>query len=60
MRLLAFSGSPQPSHAMDVTEHLEAGIASLRCHELYLTNLGGDMADPGSFLVRRPRRPARR
>ena len=50
VRFLAFSGSPQPSHAVDVTDHLDAGIASLRCHELYLTNLGGDMADPGSFL----------
>ena len=50
VRLLAFSGSPQPSHAVDVTDHLDAGIASLRCHELYLANLGGDMADPGSFL----------
>lgn len=50
VRLVAFSGSPQPSHAVDVTDHLDAGIASLRCHELYLANLGGDMADPGSFL----------
>jgi hypothetical protein len=50
VRLLAFSGSPQPSHAVDVTDHLDAGIASLRCHELYLANLGGDMADAGSFL----------
>ena len=33
-----------------MTETLDAGIASLRCHELYLSNLGGDMADPDTFL----------
>jgi LmbE family N-acetylglucosaminyl deacetylase len=49
-RLVAFSGSPQPSHAVDVTGHLDAGIESLRRHEVYLSNLGGDMADPGAFL----------
>lgn len=52
VRLVAFSGSPQPSHAVDVTDSLDAGIASLRCHELYLSHLGGDMADPGGFLRR--------
>lgn len=50
VRFIGFSGSPQPSHAVDVTDHLDAGTESLRCHELYLANLGGDMADPGSFL----------
>ncbi len=50
VRLVAFSGSPQPSHAVDVTDTIDAGIESLRCHELYLANLDGDMADPGGFL----------
>ncbi len=50
VHMVAFSGSPQPTHAVDVTDTLDAGIDSLRCHELYLTHLGGDMADPGSFL----------
>jgi LmbE family N-acetylglucosaminyl deacetylase len=49
-RFVALSGSPQPTHAVDVTDHLDAGIASLRCHEVYLSNLGGDMADVGGFL----------
>jgi LmbE family N-acetylglucosaminyl deacetylase len=48
--LVAFSGSPQPTHAVDVTNHLDRGVASLRCHETYLRNLGGDMADPDEFL----------
>ena len=49
-RFVAFSGSPQAMHAVDVGDTLDAGIASLRCHELYLSNLGGDMADPDEFL----------
>jgi LmbE family N-acetylglucosaminyl deacetylase len=50
VRFAAFNGSPAASHAVDVTEHLDRGIESLRCHETYLRNLGGDMADAGSFL----------
>lgn len=49
-RFVAFSGSPHPTHAVDVTEHLEAGIASLRCHAIYLANLGGDPDSAGAFL----------
>ena len=48
VRLAAFSGSPQPTHAVDVTDHLDAGIESLRRHELYLSVLGG--ADVGEFV----------
>lgn len=42
VRFAAFNASPQSTHAVDVTGYLERGIESLRCHELYLTNLGGD------------------
>lgn len=49
-RFVAFSGSPVATHAVDVTDTLEAGIASLRCHRVYLEHLGGDMADVGGFL----------
>ncbi len=49
-RFVAVSGSPEATHAVDVGDTLERGIASLRCHELYLANLGGDMADAGEFL----------
>lgn len=51
-RFVAFSGSPQPTHAVDVTDWIDAGIASLRCHEIYLSNLGGDMSDVDGFLRR--------
>ena len=49
-RFVAFSGSPQPTHAVDVTETFAAGVESLRCHRVYLDNLGGDMASPDAFL----------
>lgn len=49
VRWLAFNASTRPTHAVDVTDHLDAGIASLRCHRTYLDALGGDV-DPDSFL----------
>ncbi len=50
VQFVAFGGSPFPTHAVDVTETIEAGIESLKCHALYLANLGGSMADPADFL----------
>ncbi len=41
VRFTAFNGSPQPTHAVDVTATLDAGIRSLECHRAYLENLGG-------------------
>ena len=48
-RFVAFNASPNSTHAVDVGDHIEAGIASLRCHELYLSALDGH-ADPDPFL----------
>ncbi len=48
-RFVAFNSTPYNTHAVDVGEHIEAGIASLRCHELYLNALD-DHADPDPFL----------
>jgi LmbE family N-acetylglucosaminyl deacetylase len=42
-------GTPEPSHFVDVTDSIEAGIASLREHRAYLDGLGGDF-DPDEFL----------
>lgn len=50
VRFAALSGSPSATHAADISDYLELGIASLRAHAVYLENLGGDMAEPGSFL----------
>jgi LmbE family N-acetylglucosaminyl deacetylase len=44
-----FSGSPNPTHAVDVTGHIDRGIASLREHAAYIAGLGGKF-DPDSFL----------
>lgn len=50
VRIAAFGGSPEATHAVDVTDTIEAGIQSLKCHDVYLRNLGGDMANAGEFL----------
>jgi LmbE family N-acetylglucosaminyl deacetylase len=52
VRFTAFSGSPQPTHGVDVTATFDVGVRSLACHAVYLDNLGGDMASPDDFLRR--------
>jgi LmbE family N-acetylglucosaminyl deacetylase len=49
-RLAAFNGSPAATHAVDVSGHLDKGIASLREHRLYLEGLGEAGTDPDAFL----------
>lgn len=56
VEFVAFSGSPEPTHAVDVTGHLDAGIASLRAHATYLDGLGDiDGQDTVAFLRRTAR-----
>lgn len=50
VRFAAFNASPQATHAVDVTGYIDRGIESLRCHELYLANLGDGSGDPGASL----------
>lgn len=50
VQFVAFSGSPEATHAVDVTATFDAGVASLACHQVYLNNLGGEMASPDEFL----------
>jgi LmbE family N-acetylglucosaminyl deacetylase len=50
VRFTAFNASPQPTHVVDVTDTFDAGVESLQCHATYLRHLGGDMANPESFL----------
>ncbi|MEZ5247752.1 MAG: PIG-L deacetylase family protein [Ilumatobacteraceae bacterium] len=50
VRFVAVNGSPQPTHHVDVTDTIHLGVESLRCHRVYLEHLGGDMADPDTFL----------
>jgi hypothetical protein len=39
VRMVCLSGSPHPTHAVDVSAFLERGIASLNEHRGYLENL---------------------
>jgi LmbE family N-acetylglucosaminyl deacetylase len=50
VRFVAFSGSPEATHAVDVTDSFDAGLASLACHRIYLENLDGDPEDSARFL----------
>ena len=45
----AYVGSGDPTHFVDVTSTIDAGIASLREHRAYIDGLGGDF-DPDEFL----------
>ena len=49
VRMVLLSGSPMPTHAVDVTDFLEKGIASLQEHKAYIENLAQGF-DPVSFL----------
>lgn len=50
VRWVAVSGAPEPTHAVDVTDSLDRGVASLAAHRAYLEGLGpGPMSDP-SFV----------
>jgi hypothetical protein len=50
-KALLITGSPLATHAVDVTDHFAAGVASLEAHAAYLAGLGGGaMAQPQEFL----------
>ena len=49
VRWLAFAGSMSVTHAVDVSDHIAAGVASLHCHRTYIDELAGDF-DPDEFL----------
>ena len=50
VRFAAVFGGANPGYAVDVSEHWETGLASLREHRAYLENLG-DAAGPFAFLT---------
>lgn len=50
VRFTAFSGSPNATHAVNITHTFDAGVRSLSSHRTYLENIGGDMASPADFL----------
>lgn len=52
VRFVAFSGSPQATHAVDITDFLDRGIESLEQHRVYLDALpeGTMGTDPEAML----------
>lgn len=52
VRFALFSGSPRAAHAVDVTDTIAAGVASLEAHRAYLDALapGTPGTDPDAFL----------
>ncbi len=52
VRFVAFGGSPNGRHGVDVTDSIDAGIASLEQHRVYLDALpaGTTGTDPDAFL----------
>ncbi|MBC3189610.1 PIG-L family deacetylase [Pseudonocardia sp. C8] len=57
---VALAGSPRARHAVDISDHIDAAVASLRAHEQYLAGLSGPMADPDTFLRAEAERAAAR
>ena len=49
VKMVFVAGSPSPTHAADVTDYIEKGVASLEEHRVYIDNLGSDF-DPDMFL----------
>lgn len=47
---IAYASSTAPTHAVDVTDSLDAGIASLECHRVYIDALNDPDFDPDAFL----------
>ena len=45
------AGSPEARHAVDVTATFDRGVASLRAHDVYLSNLGSGTFDAEEFLA---------
>lgn len=50
VRWIAYASSPASTHGVDVTDHIDAGVASLVCHGTYIDNLGEGAFDPDAFL----------
>jgi LmbE family N-acetylglucosaminyl deacetylase len=50
VRFVAFGGSPQATHFVDVSDSIERGVESLLCHEVYNANLGEGGPEPGEWI----------
>src|ERR1035437_5209074 len=50
VRGVCMAGSPDATHGVDVTGHLDAAVASLQAHQIYLGRLGADYPSPPDLL----------
>jgi LmbE family N-acetylglucosaminyl deacetylase len=50
VRYTALANSAGPTHAVDVTDTIDRGVASLRAHQRYLDGLGTAAPDPDAML----------
>jgi LmbE family N-acetylglucosaminyl deacetylase len=50
VRAVLMGGSPEATHAVDITESFEAGVASLEAHRAYIDGLGWENWDTREFL----------
>jgi LmbE family N-acetylglucosaminyl deacetylase len=50
VKMLLVSGSPNPTHAVDVGDHIYKGVESLEKHDAYLKGLSTDV-EPEMFLT---------
>ncbi|WP_040160568.1 PIG-L deacetylase family protein [Mobilicoccus massiliensis] len=50
-KFIAYANAPQPTHALDVTGHFDAAVASLEAHRQYLDALGEDYPSPRELLT---------
>lgn len=50
VRWVIMAGSPEATHGVDVTGHMDASVASLEAHQVYLDALGVDYPSPRELL----------
>ena len=50
VRWVCMASSPEDTHGVDVTGHMDAAVASLEAHHRYLDALGGDFPSPPDLL----------
>ena len=51
VKRVAFAGSPEATHGVDITGFLDRGIASLEAHAAYMKGLGSDWPPADMFLT---------
>ena len=59
VKMILISESPKSTHAVDVTDYIERGIASLQEHQVYIANLAQSF-DPNGFLRRNAKMAGKR